>query len=186
MAIFIIRKLVIPHLLNITVSVGSASLSEKSLTMIAFAVLIIIVSRQMITKTPQVESTVEQLTSNSLSVKLLAYGFLTGCVSGLLGTGGGFLIIPALFLFFKLPIKKAVGTSLLIISVNSLIGFATDLGHFNLNLIFLCKVSLLTISGVFIGHFSGKYINGYQLKRGFGYLAFGIGLFILFSELAKL
>ena len=82
--------------------------------------------------------------------RLLGYGIAIGLVTGLLGAGGGFLLIPALIFLLKLPMKKAIGTSLLIIALNSLIGFTADLGHFNIQWKFLLSVTAVAIAGLFI------------------------------------
>jgi len=98
-----------------------------------------------------------------------------GCLSGLLGAGGGFMIIPILVLVFMLPIKEAVGTSLTIIACNSLFGALSDaFAGIELNLPFLSHLVLTTSLGMLLGIYLGKYINGEPLKK-----VFSIGLICL-------
>ncbi|MDP0880815.1 sulfite exporter TauE/SafE family protein, partial [Klebsiella variicola] len=88
--------------------------------------------------------------------------------TGLVGAGGGFLIIPALVLFSKLPMKQAVGTSLLIIAAKSLIGFTGDLGNMVMDWKLLLSVAALAIVGIFIGNGLSKKVSAASLKKGFG------------------
>ena len=111
------------------------------------------------------------------------YGVAIGIATGLLGAGGGFLLIPALVLLVKLPMKNAVGTSLLIIALNSLIGFTGDIGHFTMNWMFLIKITIISIAGIFLGGFIGKKIPGEKLKKGFGWFVLVMGVYILTREI---
>ena len=115
--------------------------------------------------------------------KLLAYGIGIGFVTGLLGAGGGFLLIPTLVLLVKLPMKEAVGTSLFIITLNSLIGFTGDLGHFNIDWIFLFKITAIAIAGIFIGGALNRKIHGDHLKKGFGWFVLVMGIYIIAHEI---
>jgi uncharacterized membrane protein YfcA len=107
---------------------------------------------------------------------------LIGLTTGLLGAGGGFLLIPALAFLVKMPIKRAVGTSLLIIALNSLIGFAGDIGHFQINWFFLISISLIAIAGIFLGGLLSKKLPGEHLKKGFGWFVLTMGIYILVKE----
>ena len=115
--------------------------------------------------------------------KLLLYGISIGLVTGFLGAGGGFLLIPALVLLLHLPMKRAVGTSLLIIALNSLAGFIGDIGHFQTNWVFLLTISLIAIAGVFTGSLLGKSINGIKLKKAFGWFVLVMGIYIIIKEI---
>lgn len=105
-------------------------------------------------------------------LKLSEYGMAIGLATGLLGAGGGFLLIPTLVLLVKLPMKEAVGTSLFIIALNSLIGFTGDLGHFTINWFFLITITTIAVAGIFIGGVLNKKISGDKLKKGFGVFVF--------------
>jgi uncharacterized protein len=105
-----------------------------------------------------------------------------GILIGLIGAGGGFLIIPALLKFAKLPMKKAIGTSLLIIAINSLIGFTGDLQTRTIDWVFLLCFSSVSVIGIFIGLYIQKFINEKYLKKIFGVFVLIMSLFILYKE----
>ena len=110
-------------------------------------------------------------------------GAIVGMLTGLVGAGGGFLIIPALVLFSKLPMKQAVGTSLLIIAAKSLIGFTGDLSHYEFDWRLLGIVTALAIVGIFIGNRLSRRVDGDKLKKAFGWFVLVMGLYILIKEL---
>lgn len=114
---------------------------------------------------------------------LLGSGLGIGFVTGLLGAGGGFLLVPTLVLIVKLPMKEAVGTSLFIIALNSLIGFTGDLGHFAIDWIFLLQITSIAIVGIFIGGAFNKKIKGDHLKKGFGWFVLIMGIYIVAHEI---
>ena len=114
--------------------------------------------------------------------KLLFCGILIGIITGLLGVGGGFLLIPTLVFILKKPMKEAIGTSLLIIALNSLIGFMGDIGHFKMQWNFLITITIMAIAGIFIGGFLAKKINGDYLKKAFGWFVLIMGIYILIRE----
>jgi uncharacterized protein len=101
-------------------------------------------------------------------------------VTGLFGAGGGFLLIPALVLL--LLMKKAIGTSLMIIALNPLIGFTGDLGHFTIDWIFLSKITAIAIAGKFIDGALSKRITGNKLKKGFGWFVLVMGIYIIVKK----
>lgn len=109
-------------------------------------------------------------------------GGVVGVLTGLVGAGGGFLIIPALVLFTGLPMKKAVGTSLLIIAAKSLIGFTGDLGQLEPNWTLLGVVTAIAIGGIMIGNILARQIDGQKLKKGFGWFVLVMGIYILVKE----
>ena len=108
---------------------------------------------------------------------------LTLLLTGLVGAGGGFLIIPALVILSKLPMKQAVGTSLLIVAAKSLIGFTGDLGKTTMDWPLLLLISGLAIVGIFIGSILAKRIAGERLKVGFGWFVLVMGIYIIVKEL---
>jgi uncharacterized membrane protein YfcA len=103
-------------------------------------------------------------------------------LTGLVGAGGGFLIIPALVLLSKLPMKQAVGTSLLIIAAKSLIGFLGDIGHQLIDWKLLLIVTVLAIGGIFIGNALSKKVSGDKLKKWFGWFVLVMGIYIIVKE----
>ena len=114
---------------------------------------------------------------------ILLEGAVVGILTGLVGAGGGFLIIPALVLFSKLPMKQAIGTSLLIIAAKSLIGFTGDLTHTAMDWRLLLIVTGLAITGILIGNMLSKKISADSLKKGFGWFVLVMGIYIIIKEL---
>jgi hypothetical protein len=114
---------------------------------------------------------------------ILLEGAVVGVLTGLVGAGGGFLIIPALVLLSKLPMKQAVGTSLLIIAAKSLIGFTGDLGKTQMDWTLLLSVSALAIGGIFVGNVLSKKVSADSLKKGFGWFVLVMGIYIIIKEL---
>ena len=117
---------------------------------------------------------------------LLLYGVGVGLVTGFLGAGGGFLLIPALVLLLRMPMKVAIGTSLLIIALNSLIGFAGDIGSVDIDWRLLLSLSAIAIAGILIGARLSRIIPGRKLKKGFGWFVLIMGLYILIKEIGLL
>jgi uncharacterized membrane protein YfcA len=175
--VFLIRKFVIP-ILPEAFYVAGERLDVAMLTMVVFALLMLASSISMIT-----QRKTEGNPEKGSVYQLLLYGVGIGLVTGFLGAGGGFLIVPALVLILKLPMKKAIGTSLLIIALNSTIGFLTDLGHFTMNWKLLLSITALAIAGVFIGGSLGKKIQGAKLKKGFGWFVLLMAVYILLHEI---
>jgi hypothetical protein len=109
--------------------------------------------------------------------------FFVGILIGLIGAGGGFLIIPALLKFAKLPMKKAIGTSLLIITINSLIGFLGDVQNTVIDWSFLLLFTSIAVIGIFIGLYIQKYLNEKLLKKIFGIFVLVMSVIILYKEI---
>jgi uncharacterized membrane protein YfcA len=107
---------------------------------------------------------------------------VVGIIMGLVGAGGGFLIIPMLVFFGGLPIKKAIGTSLFIIAVNSLTGFIGDIQNTIIEWDFLLCFTLISVFGIFAGTYLNRFINSRQLKHGFGLFILVMAVFILSKE----
>lgn len=181
--VFITRKFLIPLIPHHIATIGTCSITEGLATMVMFAVLMVIASISMIKNSEQTTQEKQGESKKLDLVKLLLYGVAIGIATGLLGAGGGFLLIPTLVLLVKLPMKDAIGTSLFIIALNSLIGFTGDIGHFNMDWLFLFKVTSIAISGTFIGSLIGKKISGEKLKKGFGWFVLVMGIYILTKEI---
>ncbi len=178
--VFLTRKFLIPAIPPVLFSVGGIQISRAVATMVLFAILMVLAAVSMIrnnaTKDANTSST------NALS-KLLLFGVGIGLITGLLGAGGGFLIIPALVLVLHIPMKKAVGTSLLIIALNSLIGFTGDIGQQYINWPFLLLIAAIAVAGIIIGTWLSRKIAGAKLKKGFGWFVLAMGTYILIKEL---
>jgi uncharacterized membrane protein YfcA len=175
--VFITRKLIIP-LIPEQFSIAGLHLSFSFLTMVLFAILMLVASVSMIRGNKKIKNSARS--KNIFS--LLLYGIGIGLITGFLGAGGGFLLIPALVIIFHFPMKKAIGTSLLIIALNSLAGFLADLGQYNTNWNLLIAISSIAIAGVFIGGVLSKRIHGEKLKKGFGWFVLLMGIYIIVKE----
>lgn len=183
--VFFTRKFFIPIIPKHIVSIGNFILTENILTMVLFAILMLGASVAMIKNGNKIEATItgEMVVKKINLPKLLLYGIAIGLATGLLGAGGGFLLIPTLVLLVGLPMKEAVGTSLLIIGLNSLIGFTGDLGHFKIDWLLVTKITLIAIAGIFAGGYLSKKINGDKLKKVFGWFVLLMGFYIIIKEL---
>ncbi len=177
--VFVARKFVIPFLPNVFFSIGSFQVTHSLFVMVMFAILMVVASVSMI-RSKKVEA--EEKAKSSPWV-LVFYGVLIGLVTGFLGAGGGFLLIPALVLLMKLPMKEAIGTSLLIIALNSLIGFLGDIGRHPIDWLFISIISVIAIAGIFVGGYFNQKVNSNKLKKGFGWFVLAMGIYILVKEI---
>jgi len=183
--VFLTRKFLLPAIPEVVFSYGHVQISQSMATMLLFAILMLMASIVMIRNKEENNSpiaAVSEVSSVQLP-KLLCYGIFIGLATGFLGAGGGFLIIPALVLLLKMPMKQAIGTSLLIIALNSLIGFAGDAGHFMINWKFLLIITIIAIAGIFVGGFLAKKMDGNKLKKAFGWFVLLMGVYIIVKEL---
>ena len=177
--VFIARKFIIPSLPNVFFRIGSFEVTQSLSVMVVFAILMLAASLSMIRNRKMEAATA----SKEKPWMLIIYGVLIGLVTGFLGAGGGFLLIPALVILMKLPMKKAIGTSLLIIALNSLIGFLGDIGRHAIDWKFLLIVSAIAIAGIFIGGYFNQKVNSDKLKKGFGWFVLVMGIYIIVKEL---
>lgn len=121
-AVFATRALIVPAIPTEVFTIGNFIVTKNILMMLLFAILMIAASYSMIKKDKKnVSEIIEEQKFNYPLI--LIEGAIVGILTGLVGAGGGFLIIPALVILSKLPMKEAVGTSLVIIAAKSLIGF---------------------------------------------------------------
>ena len=179
--VVLIRKLLIPVIPEQLFMLGTFSVTKSLVTMLLFAVVMIIASLHMIRK-QAVQTDLDPHHSIHLTKALLS-GVQVGILTGLLGAGGGFLIIPVLVFSFHLPMKEAIGTSLLIIAMNSLFGFAGDLFHQQFNWALLLPITAIAITGTFIGRRLGQDLPGEKLKKWFGWFVLIMGIYIIIHEL---
>lgn len=181
-AVFSIRKFVVPAIPQELFTVGGFVVTKSIFMMLLFAMLMIAAAIIML-KNNTVTADSQENGNKSNTTLVALQGAMEGSITGLVGAGGGFLIIPVLVLFSKLPMKKAVGTSLLIIAVKSLIGFTGDLGHTVIDWHLLLTVSALAIGGIFIGNRFSKKVPAEKLKKGFGWFVLVMGIYIIIHEL---
>ena len=179
-SLLLVRKFLLPNIPAQVFQIGHFSITKNILIMGVFAILMLVSSYSMIKSQKEILS--KQQKPNL--AYLLILGFLIGIVTGFLGAGGGFLIIPALFFFANMPMKQTIGTSLFIITINSLIGFTGDIIHgFAIDYKLLLIVSAIAISGMIIGTQLSKKVDASKLKPLFGWFIFIMGVYILIKEI---
>jgi uncharacterized membrane protein YfcA len=178
-SIIVVRKFLMPIIPEIIFSIGSFSITKDIFIMLIFSVLMMMASYSMIKSKQEI---VDESKTNIMKVAFM--GSLVGVVTGFLGAGGGFLIIPALIFFTGLTMKEAVGTSLLIIAFNSLFGFLGDvINGINIDYLFLLTIAFFALIGIFIGTFLSKKIDGSKLKPAFGWFVLVMGIYIIIKEI---
>ncbi|MBS1680610.1 MAG: sulfite exporter TauE/SafE family protein [Bacteroidetes bacterium] len=177
-AIFLTRKWIVPAIPNILIQSNDFVFTKRELLLGTFALLMVLASFQMIRKKKEVKSDNQKFRVFLVIVEGTLIGFLTGLV----GAGGGFLIIPALVFLTGLPFKTAVGTSLFIIAINSLTGFVGDLFNRTIEWQFLITISLLAVIGILAGNFISRRIAALFLRKTFGWFTLVVGTGILAKE----
>lgn len=177
-AIFSTRKWIVPAIPEIIFSTESFSLTKRALLLGIFAVLMVLASLSLIRKKKEITSKNDKFKVSLVIVE----GGLIGFLTGLVGAGGGFLIIPALVFLTGLSFKTAVGTSLFIIAINSLMGFIGDFLNYEIQWRFLLTISSLAIAGILIGNIFTRKIASFYLRKAFGWLTLLMGIWILIKE----
>ena len=180
-AVYLTRAFIVPIIPSEIFQIGSFMLTKNILLMLLFAMLMIAASYSMIKKDKIILEEVPQKQKFNYPL-ILIEGALVGALTGLVGAGGGFLIIPALVILSKLPMKEAVGTSLAIIAVKSLIGFLGEVGENFIDWNFLATITAFAVVGIFIGTALSKKVKADKLKPAFGWFVLVMGIYIIFKE----
>ena len=152
--------------------------------MLFFAFIMFLASYSMIKGRKKEDySEDEAISPNYIFIVILSLSI--GLIAGTVGAGGGFLIIPSLVFFLKMPMKKAIGTSLFVISIQSLFGFYGDIRNEStiIDWELLLPFSGVAVLGILLGSYLVKYISSKNLKSGFGYFILLMAVFILSKEL---
>ncbi len=177
----LIRYYVVPQLPDIIVTINGFNFTRRMVMFGLFALLMFPAAISMLKK--QKESTIKTSSLKYNYPLILIEGLVVGAITGMIGAGGGFLIIPALVLLANVEIKVAIATSLIIIAFKSLFGFFLgDAIKINIDWNFLLLFTALSLAGIFVGNYISKFINGNKLKRGFGYFIFIMAIFIFYME----
>jgi uncharacterized membrane protein YfcA len=180
-SVFITRTYLVKLIPDHMFTIGSLPVNKSLFLLILFAVVMLFAAYSMIKKSKYAETEETQVPNNIL---LIAQGFFVGEITGLVGAGGGFLIIPALVLMANLPIKRAIGTSLVIITLNSLIGFLSNhAGAYSTDWGFMLKFFGIAVIGILLGSQLSKRISSESLKPAFGWFVLIMGSFIIIKEL---
>lgn len=185
--VLISRRLLLP-LLPAEMSIGGRSLTQNSMLLIAFSILMLLASASMIRASFHKEgnSVAPKDKTTVSSIALFFGGLAVGLVAGFVGAGGGFLIVPALVSVGKLDMKQAVGTSLFVIALQSLLGVLGDFTALSeMDLTLFSVVTLLAVVGMSIGTRLRKRLSQSKLKLGFGVFVLIMGCLILFQELGE-
>lgn len=182
LAVYISRKFIVPQIPEIIGTFGNFQFTKSIAMMLLFALVMLLASLSMI-KSGKKKENIEKAVH--LNLPLIAIeGLLVGTLTGLVGAGGGFLIIPALTLLAGLPMKKAIGTSLIIIAMKSLLGFIGDIEtQSNMDWMLLIAFTSLSIIGSLLGYQLAKKTDGGKLKILFAYVVMAMGIYIIMKEL---
>lgn len=178
-----LTRLLIVSMIPQKIHLGETIVFEKNtFIMSLFAILMILASIPMIRGQKEHPST-----KKNRPTVLVIFGILIGFISGLVGAGGGFMIIPSLSIFMRVPIKNAIATSIVIIAINSLSGFSAELfkPNLQLNWIILLGFTLIATAGLIIGLRLNNKIQAANLKKGFGIFVLLIGISILITEIVS-
>lgn len=183
LVVYFSRAILVPIIPDEILSIGNFTLTKSTAFIVLYATMMIAASISMFR--PFINRDQSQEATLKYNYPMIVWeGIVVGILTGLMGAGGGFLIVPALVLFARMPMKLAVGTSLFIIAAKSLLGFVGDLqGDQVIDWQLLFVFTLLSVVGIFIGiYFSGK-IEGNKLETAFGWLVLVTAIYILIKEL---
>jgi hypothetical protein len=180
-AVYSTRKFIVPAIPDELFQVGDFMVTKNIGIMVFFAIIMVVAAISMM-KSKRGDVAEDSEVSYNYPL-IIVEGVVVGLLTGIVGAGGGFLIIPALVLLAKLPMKKAVATSLLIIAIKSLIGFIGDVENLEIDWSFLLSFTAVSVVGIFLGIFLNKFIDGKKLKKGFGWFVLLMGIYIIGKEL---
>lgn len=178
--VWLVRHYVVPALPDVIFNLNGYVFTRRMGMFGVFAILMCVAAYTMISG--------KERKGGSGDVKynyllILIEGLVVGGVTGFVGAGGGFLIIPTLVILASIEIKKAIGTSLIIIAFKSILGFLfADALSMRIGWTFLSGFTTLTVVGIFVGVYIGRFIDGRKLKKGFGYFIMLMGVFIFIME----
>ena len=174
------RRVVLPHLPHYIINKWGMTLTKDMFILVLFAILMLISSVKMIKKSDRERIKKSEKPNYTL---LISQGILVGIVTGFIGAGGGFLIVPALVMLVGISMKEAVATSLFIISFNSLVGFASSIDKIDVDWPFLLIFTSISVLGILIGVQFSKKIDSKKLKPIFGWVVLIMGIWIIINEL---
>ncbi|MCD6019703.1 MAG: hypothetical protein K0S53_2824 [Bacteroidetes bacterium] len=184
--VFCMRKFIMP-VIPAKFEFNGWVIEKHTLIMVVFALLILSASYSMIiNRKPNRIKDVKwnEFTKTPLGVPfVILLGIIIGVITGFVGAGGGFIIVPVLMIFMRLNFKKAIGTSLCVVALNSIIGFLGNLGHQNLDWKFLIMISAVCGIGILLGSLLSNKISSKKLKPAFGWFTLVVGVFVLIKEI---
>ena len=180
LGVFVSRKWILPNLSESLQLFHFFSIQKDTFILVFFAIVMLIAALSMLFSL-KLNFRNNNMRKNNF-VLIALDGIVVGLVTGFVGAGGGFLIIPALLLLTNISMKEAVGTSLLIIAIKSILGFTAELNNaidWNLLLTF----TAFSIVGILIGSYFSNLLNGRVLKKSFGIFVLFMSIVILTKEM---
>lgn len=178
-AVYLSRRYLVHDIPDNILTLGDYVLTKEMGIMMFFAIIMLLSAFSMIKKTNDDDI----ISTKQPYYKTFIQGLVIGTITGIIGAGGGFLYVPALVLWANIPMKKAVGTSLIIVTINSLIGFLGDVQSIEIEWLFLLTFTSISIIGIIIGVFLSKYISGEKLKKSFGFFTLIMAVYIIYKEI---
>lgn len=186
-SVYLSRRYLVPALPDPLLRLGGTPLgtyqvAKSDAILLFFAVVMGLAARAMIRdKRPEQGLAADgRPRFGSLALDGLAVGLLTGII----GAGGGFLIVPMLVLLAGLPIQRAVATSVLIIAVNSFVGFLGDVQHTQLDWNFMLPFTGLSIGGIFLGMYMARFVSPQTLRKGFGWFVLAVAAYMIGKQIS--
>ena len=178
--VWAVRHYIVPALPDVLFTAGDLAFTRRMGMFGLFAVLMVWAAWSMLSSKERKSGSGDVNYNYPL---ILAEGLIVGAITGFVGAGGGFLIIPALVILANLEIKRAIGTSLMIIALKSLLGFFLgDAMTTTIDWLFLAQFTGLAVVGIFAGVYLGRFTDGARLKKGFGYFIIAMAVFIFTME----
>ncbi len=177
-AVYLSRRYLVSGIPDTLLNIGNFTITGDMGIMIFFAIIMMLASYSMIKRKKDHDT----LPKKQSYYKTFFQGIIIGTITGIIGAGGGFLYVPALVIWANIPMKKAVGTSLIIVTINSLMGFIGDVQTLEIEWVFLLSFTLISIIGIIIGVFLSKFISGKGLKKSFGVFTLIMAIYIIYRE----
>ncbi|WP_406683202.1 sulfite exporter TauE/SafE family protein [Seonamhaeicola sp. MEBiC1930] len=180
-AVYLSRRYLVPNIPDTLFAIENFALTKEMGIMIFFSIIMLISSVSMIKN----KKNGDIPNYKQAYYKTFIQGLIIGTITGIIGAGGGFLYVPALVLWANIPMKRAVGTSLIIVTINSLIGFTGDMQTLDIDWIFLLSFTLISIIGILIGVYLSKFIGSDRLKKSFGVFTLIMAIYIVYRETSQ-
>jgi uncharacterized membrane protein YfcA len=181
-AVFVTRWYVLPAIPEVLMSTNSFTVTKAQGMLLLFAMLMLLAAYNMIRKKSPTKNSESIADMPSPQLYVVMQGAFVGTLTGLVGAGGGFLIIPALLFLCRLNMKEAIGTSLIIIAANTLFGFFTSKNLHEVDWMFLLSTSAFALLGIAVGTALSRRIDGAKLKPAFGWFVLAMGTYIILRE----
>lgn len=181
LSVYLSRRYLVPALPDPLFWLGTLPVTKSNAMLVFFALVMLLAARAMIRDKQPGQGMAPD--GRPRYVPLALDGLAVGLLTGIIGAGGGFLIVPMLVLLAGLPIHRAVATSVLIIAINSFVGFLGDVQHTQLNWNFILPFTGLSIGGIFLGMYLSRFVPPNRLRQGFGWFVLTVALYMIWKEL---